>query len=352
MYHSIHVTQAARYFLTSLGQKIKGPTRYRGSAEEICRQIIKNCWNGRYFQASTHHYKEFWSRDFGYCAESLVKMGYLKEVRKTLAYALEKFAKTGIKTTITRDGKPFSFPNIYSPDSVALMIHALRVAKDESIIERYEEFLQGEIDAFANIVLEDGIVRRNVHFSGMRDYARHDSSCYTHCMAILLAREAKLLGFHFPYKEKQLVRRLDDYWKGYYRDDRSNPEPSGDANTLPYWLGIGKDFTKSLNIIKKQGIDAPFPLAYSSKKHPHVLPIEILVPGWQHDAIWPFLGFLWVQAVKNYGEEIKKYKQAYAQIIKKNGTLHEVYHPTGKPYKSLFYHADEGMLWAAMYLTL
>ncbi len=352
MYHPIHIKQGMKYFFSSLGQKIKGPTRYKGNAEQICRQIVQKCWNGKYFQTSTHHYQEFWARDFGYCTESLAKLGYLKEVRKTLAYALDKFEKTGIKTTISRNGTPFSFPDIYSPDSVALTIHALRIAKDEDLIEQHEEFLQGEIDAFASIVLEDGIVRRNVHFSGMRDYARHDSSCYTHCMAILLAREAKLLGFHFAYKEKQLVKKLDDYWKGYYRDDRSNPEPSGDANTLPYWLGIGKDFKKSQDVIKKQGIDQPFPLAYSSKPHTHMLPIEILVPGWQHDAIWPFLGFLWMQAAKHDKESVKKYKQAYSAIIKKNGTLHEVYHPTGKPYSSLFYHADEGMLWAAMFLNL
>jgi hypothetical protein len=277
----------------------------------------------------------------------------LKEVRKTLAYALSKFEKTGIKTTITGDGRPFSFPNIYSPDSVALIMHALRTANDEDLIEKHESFLQQEIDAFASIVLEDGTVRRRVHFSGMRDYARHDSSCYTHCMAILLAREAKHLGFHFPYTEKELVKKLDDYWKGYYRDDRSNPEASGDANTLPYWLGAGKDFQKSLTVIKKQGLDSPIPMAYSSKPHRHMIKAEILVPGWQHDAIWPFLGFLWMQATKKYDKKLaEQYKKEYAKVIQQHGTLYEVYHSNKQPYKSLFYHADEGMLWAAMYLTI
>ncbi|VVB81172.1 Uncharacterised protein [uncultured archaeon] len=85
MYQPIHFLQGLRYFLASLKQKLKGPTRYQGNADDICRQIVKNCWNGRYFQASTHHYREFWARDFGYCAESLVRLGYLKEVRQTLS---------------------------------------------------------------------------------------------------------------------------------------------------------------------------------------------------------------------------------------------------------------------------
>ncbi len=353
MYHPIHIIQGARYFFSSVGQKIKGPTKYKGNATDICRQTVKACWNGRYFQTSTHHYREFWARDFGYCAESLVKLGYRAEVRKTLAYALSKYEKTGIKTTISRGGLPFSFPNIYSPDSVALMFRALRVANDEQLIEQHEELLQSEIDAFANIVLEDGMVRRHAHFSGMRDYARHDSSCYTHCMAILLAREAKKLGFRFPYTEKELVKKLDDYWKGYYSDDRSNPEASGDANTLPYWLGVGKDFKKSLEVIQKQALDKPFPLSYSSKPHQHMIPAEILVPGWQHDAIWPFLGFLWMQALKKYSPKLlEQYKKSYGKVIGQYGTLHEVYTINKKPYRSFLYHADEGMLWAAMYLTL
>ncbi len=352
MYHPIHLAQGVKYFWQSLKQKINGPKKYKGTAQQICKQIVQACWNGKYFQTSTHHYKEFWARDFGYCAESLIKLGYRKEVTKTLHYALEKYQETGIKTTITTKGTPFSFPDIYSPDSVALMIHAVRVLNDKKLMKKYKRFLQAEIEAFASIVLLDGKVRRHVHFSGMRDYARHDSSCYTHCMAILIARDAKELGLKFPYTEKYLVKHLDDYWKGYYRDDRTNPEASGDANTLPYWLGVGKDFNKSLTVIQKHGLDNPFPLSYSPKPHTHMIPIEILVPGWQHDAIWPFLGFLWMQAVKKYNPELlKTYKQQYDETIKHHGTLFEVYTISKKPYKSIFYHADEGMLWAAIYLT-
>jgi len=58
-----------------------------------------------------------------------------------------------------------------------------------------------------------------------------------------------------------------------------------------------------------------------------------------------------MHAMKKY-DNVKKYKQDYADAIKKYGTLYETYHPNSKPYSSLFYHADEGMLWAAMYLTL
>jgi len=340
----IHVLQGMRYFFSSLKQKLIGPARYKGSADEICGQIVKNCWNGAYFQTSTHHYREFWSRDFGYCVESLVKLGYLNEVRQTLAYALEKFSKTGIKTTISREGVPFSFPNVYSPDSVALIMRALRVANDKELIKKYKTFLQREIDAFGHIVLEDGRVR-SAQFSGMRDYAVRSSSCYDHCMSILLAREAKKLGFKFDYSEKQLVKSLNNYWIGYYRDDLASLAPSGDANALPYWLGVGKDFSKTLRILHDE-----LPLSYGCKQK--MIAEEFFVPGWETDAVWPLLGFIWMKAVKKYNPALaRKYKANYSAIIEKYGTLYEVYQ-NGKPYKSFFYHADEGMLWASNFLAL
>jgi len=349
MYQPIHITQGIKYFVASMKQKLRGPKRYAGNADEICKKIVKDCWNGRYFQVSPCHYTEFWARDFGYSVESLLKLGYRKEVLKTLAYALEKYSRTGIKTTIAR--KPFSFPNLYSPDSVALIFHALRVAKADDLVDEYEEFLQQEADKFAKVVLQNGRVRINTLFSGMRDYAKRKSSCYDHCMSILMARETKKLGFEFPYTEKELVKGLEAYWIGYYRDDRGSIVSTGDANTLPYWLGVGKKFKQALNNIQGR-LDQPFPLAYSDERQ-RMIGAEIFVPNWETKTVWPFLGFLWMHAVKKHNPRLaKEYKKQYKAIIEKYKTLYEAYTRDAKPYKSLFYHADEGMLWAAMYLTV
>ncbi|VVB81173.1 Uncharacterised protein [uncultured archaeon] len=225
-----------------------------------------------------------------------------------------------------------------------MTLHALRFAKDKALIIKYRTFLQREIDAFACIVLEDGKVR-NADFSGMRDYAVRSSSCYDHCMAILLAREAKKLGFKFAYSEKELVKTLGSYWIGYYRDDMASLAPSGDANALPYWLGVGKDFNKTLSILQDE-----LPLSYGARQK--MIAEEFFVPDWETSAVWPLLGFIWMKAVKKYKPALaKEYKHAYAELIEKYDTLYEVY-TNRKPYKSFFYHADEGMLWAANFLAL
>lgn len=354
MLHPIHLSQALRYFSSSIQQKLRGPKQYSGNAEKICKQIIDDCWNGTYYETSTHHYREFWARDFGYCAEHLMSLGKREQVLKTLDYALSRYTKTGINTTISRRGTPFSFPNVYSPDSIALFFHALRVANATDLVSKHHDYLQHELNTYADTVLKNGRVKRHHHFSGMRDHARHDSSCYNHCMSILLARESTKLGFHFPYSERELIKTLEEYWTGtHYKDDRANTEASGDANTLPYWLGIKKHFRQSLKTIQEQGLDAPVPLAYANHKCTHMLKTEWLVPGWQHHTRWPFLGLLWSHAVKkNKPALAQQYKKQYAELIERDGTLYEIYTPEGKPYKSLFYHADEGMLWASMWLTL
>ena len=48
----------------------------------------------------------------------------------------------------------------------------------------------------------------------------------------------------------------------------------------------------------------------------------------------------------------KEYIEKYSELIEKNGNYLEVFDPDGTPFKSAFYYADEGMLWAANYLAL
>jgi hypothetical protein len=74
MFNLTHLSEAWRIFNRSVYAKKYGIKRYNGNAKEICRQIIKDCWNGRYFQVSNGHFCEFYIRDFGWCVESLLKL--------------------------------------------------------------------------------------------------------------------------------------------------------------------------------------------------------------------------------------------------------------------------------------
>ncbi|MBW3019420.1 hypothetical protein KY329_04525 [Candidatus Woesearchaeota archaeon] len=350
MYSTMLVKQGFRYWLSSLKQRFKHKI-YKGNAAEICRQIVEDNWNGTYFTTSTHHYREFWARDTGLVSDALIKLGYRKQLKSTLNYALKKYSAAGeITTTITREGKAYSFPNLYSPDSTALLVYAIIQLKDNEIVNKYDKFLQKITQDFANKVLDNGRVKP-IRFSSMRDYAINTSSCYNHCMAILMAKNAQKLKYRFPYTAKELTKILQEYWTGqYYKDDRENDVPTADANTLPYWVGAGKHFDRALKTIRSLRLDKPIPLAYTNTKQKMIL-ADMFVPNWEQNNCWPMIGLPFIKLVKQ-PKLAREYEKKYKGIIERYGTLYEVYTKKSTPYKSIFYHADEGMIWAANYLHL
>lgn len=349
MYNLVLLGQGLRYVLASAKRKIKGSKEYSGNAKTICESIVKDCWNGKYFLNSLGNYREFWTRDFGFSVEALLKLGYRKEVLKTLEYALDKFSAHGsITTTITPSGKPVSFPNVPSPDSVALLFHALKLAKAKKLIEKHKTFLENEIANIA-VLLDSGLVK-NIQLSGMRDYAIRKSSCYDNTMVAFLAntvRGMKLANPLTKHNGKKIL--MDNFWTGtQFNDDIEQKAFTGDANLLPFWTGVIKDkkmFRKVLG--KMESLAKPFPLKYTARaSHKKMRLPEIFVPNWEHDSIWSNLGMLYVDTISKTKQG--KIVAQYAKIVERDRNMFELFTPEGKPYRSWAYLADEGMLWSAI----
>ena len=359
---SIHVQEGLRYFYKSLKRKLFGPKKYEGTAAQVCKQIIRDCWNGHYFQNSTGHYAEFWTRDFAFCIQALLALGYKKKVLQTLTYALEKFSRAGrITTAISPQGIPFSFPDVYSPDSVALLFYCLRISKATQLVTKHRGFLQTALNKFFDVVLDPktGLVRQHVHFSSMRDYSIRSSSCYDNSMLALLAREAKVLKFKHDYLDYPFKQKIQKhFWTGnYFRDELFGKHIAGDANLFPFWTTVFAERTmlkKAFLALQQEGIDKPLPLKYvGTRTKEKMIWLNILVPNWEKNNSWTHIGLLFAQLMKRVDVlKAREYKKKYQRIIERDGTLFELYTPKETPYKSLFYHADEGMLWAANFLTL
>lgn len=353
----ILATQGIRYVVNSFSRRFKGRKRYSGNAKKICESIARDCWNGRYFLNSLGNYREFWMRDFGFSVRSLIKLGYKKEAIRTLDYALGKYAAAGhITTTITPSGRTVSFPNIYSPDSVALLFHSLAETKSKALVKKHKDFLEKEAENFVSVALDNnGLVKRNVQFSGMRDYAIRHSSCYDNTMVGLLAKSLNNLSLKNPLKNHPTRKILkDNFWTGtYFKDDIKNKHITSDANILPFWTGVisSKKMLKQVNAsLQKEGLTEPFPLKYASinNKERMRLP-EFFVPNWEKDSIWTNIGLLYVDTLsKLLPKEALPAKQKYVKIVERDGNLIEVFSDQGKPYQSWAYFADEGMLWSAI----
>ncbi|MBU1202061.1 MAG: hypothetical protein KJ583_07110 [Nanoarchaeota archaeon] len=357
----IFLNEGFRMFRRKLQVSKNGFRRYSGDANHVCRAIVNDCYNHEknYFMASTGHFSEFWSRDFGLCVRSLKYLGYQKEIENTLKYALGKFCKNkSITTTISPVGKPFNFPT-YAPDSLAFIVHSLVIANNKEINVEYKDFIENEAKKFFEIVVDkdSGLVKKS-HFSSMKDHAVRKSSCYDNVMVGWLSKNLKTLGFENPlsdYNFKKIIK--DNFWTGsYFLDDLSGRKfITGDSNVFPFWTGVFNSrnmINSAVKSVRKEGLDKPFPLKYSMKKS-RVIWYGFFAKGYEFQNIWPMMSYPYIELVSSIDKELARvYLKRYSEVIEKNETFLEVYTPSGKPFKTLFYMTDEGMLWSAMHLRL
>jgi len=359
-YTLTHLKEGWRILRHSLRRKVSGYEKIEGDASEICRKIVDDCWNGRFFQVSTGHFNQFYSRDFGWCTDALLSLGKRKQMAATLRYALERFRKAGgIHVAITPNGKPFNFPNWYSPDSVAYLFRSIVKVGDKKLIQKYRSFLKKEAKKFYTTVIDQktGLVKPKT-FSAMKDHAMRKSSCYDTVMVAVMQESCKKLGITVPkHNYENILKKY--YWNGeYFLDDLSGKTYiAADANLYPFYFGIFKSvkmLKKAFGHIQHNGLDDPLPLHYTKKTtHPRFILAEQLVPGWEASSIWPQMGLPYIELLMRIDKKkAKMFLDRYTQLIEQNKNFIEVYDDKGKPYKSILYSADEGLSWASMYLHL
>jgi len=360
----VHISEGARFFARSLRTRLKGFRKYGGNAEQICSKVVAGCYNGSYFQTSRGHFCQFYTRDFGWCIDSLLKLGYKKQVMETLEYALSIFSKSKrITASITPSGKPFDFPS-YAPDSLAYLIMSLRAANAKALVQKHKSLLNNGIKGYFDNVIEHdtGLVRSDKSFSSMKDHAVRKSSCYNNIMTAMLAEELKKFRFlENPFKEYNFKKIIKDmFWNGeYFLDDLSGASyVAGDANVFPYWAGVfnsKKMLKSSIQEVKKAGLDKPFPLRYtnSPKLGKREFIADFFAKNYEGNTAWMHMGPLYISLVKKVDKkDFNKYCTQYKKLIEKHHNYIELFNPDGTPFRTPFYYADESMLWAANFLTL
>lgn len=349
-----------RIYKRHLHVKGKHFLRIGKKADEICYGILDYLWNGEFYKTSFGNYPQFWARDFGVMTPELLYLGAREEVKKTLEYALAIYEKAGkITTQINPKGKVVNFPDkAYSPDSTAVLFRSIRILNDKTLIKKYSTFLQKEANNFIREVLQkDGRVKRNKHFSGMRDHAIRDASCYDTCMAALMQRESLAIGLKYPIRADYKKILVSDYWKGeFFKDNMSENKISSDANIYPYFYNIIRDkkmLRQTILSIQKAKLDKPFPIKYvtSSQDTGKNIFLERFVKDWESDAIWPWAGLPYIDILSRIDRKKAKFHHdQYRKLIEKYGTFLEVYGRNGTPFKSPFFSSGEGMIWCSMWL--
>ncbi|MBU0472176.1 MAG: hypothetical protein KKF65_06110, partial [Nanoarchaeota archaeon] len=103
--------------------------------------------------------------------------------------------------------------------------------------------------------------------------------------------------------------------------------------------------------LREEKLDKPKPLKYCFEK-PN-LPWYLKFSTYELDNIWVHLGYAYIEVVAKINPKVaKEYIHQYSKTIEKNHNFLELYDRKGLIYKTLFYIADEGMIWASMHLNL
>jgi len=356
-----YLTEGLRMIKNSLNLKANGFHEYDGNAKDICMQIIEDCWNGRYFQTSTTNFPQFWTRDFGWCTASLLKLGHKERVEQTVLYALDVFSENGkITTTITPKGRPFNFPT-FAVDSLPWLMHSITLIKNRALIEPFVPFLEKEIRLFYKKIIDKktGLVKPK-HFSSIKDYAIRKSSCYDNCMVASLSQSLDRLNLINPFKRfdyEKLIKK--HFWNGnYFFDDLKKwSYIAADANIFPFYFDIIKDkrmLKSALEVVHHASLDLPLPVKYTPKNAPvKFIWSELFMHHYELDTTWTHMGPLYISLLKTVNPALaKKHIKAYTTMIESYKNYPEALTPRGKPFTSQLYHCDQGMLWAANYLTL
>ncbi len=358
----IHIKEALRIFRRHLAVKRNGFRQYKGNVRQILKQCVDSSYSIKkgFFQVSNGHFSEFYTRDFGWCTASLLKLGYKKQVISTLRYALSIFKKYNkVTVAISPDGRPFDFP-CYAVDSLPYLIHSLTLANTPLLVNEYKSFLNSQISLFFTQVIDKktGIVRKDKYFSSMKDHSVRYSSCYDNCMVAMLKDDISKLNLNNPlnqYNYKKLI--MDNFWTGsYFLDDLSGAKyVSGDSNIFPFLTGTIKDksiMKKAFRAMEEHKLTEPFPLKYTAKKT-RLNFMRFLLPNYELDSIWMHMGPLYLMLLKSIDEKkFQHYLNKYLNQVAKYKNFFELYHPDGTPYHAWCYSADESMLWAANVLVL
>ena len=349
----------------SLARAIFGWKRYPGGVEAICRAVLEDCWRGEYLGGSAGHFRQFWTRDLAMCTPALCRLGMRDRVARSWAWALERFEAAGqITTTIFARRFPRDV-YAYGSDSLPMLLFGLEAAGAEPLIRRHQALISREVTRYYERMFDPelGLARPDGYFSGPRDCMTGRSTVFANTMIALLGRLLdRASGLPRPLAGHDVARAmLHQHWTGdAFRDSLDRTFPSGDANVWPFFYGIFEDremWRRAFGVLEAGGFTQPVPLRYFQRRLPEAeLPVpRAFTPNYQGDPSWTQLGPAYLHLLREIDRpKMEKHRANMAALIERDRNYLELYDTNGKPYRgrAFLYHADEGMIWASMFLDL
>jgi hypothetical protein len=360
----------------------RGHRRFPGAAEEILRACLEACWTGELLTASPGTYRHFWTRDLGFAAPALMRLGgqWPARLHSSLAWALEAWRRRGSHVTTTIDPVlrwPIDIFD-YGVDSLPLLVRSLRVANADALVREHADWLAAEVEHYADQVVDPstGLVRAERHLSAHRDTFRHASTAYGNTMVAALGRDVletgwgpDLLSRHFRDDDGAvdwalLLRRR--FWlHDRFRDRLGTAATSGEANVWPFHAGVVETHTPegramlvaALEALRREGYTSPYPLRYEvdHRRDGQLWAFRVWAPDYQTTTTWTSLGSIYLSLLRGVDPAAATVELArMRELIERDGTFWEVLDSRGRPWHSAsrLSISDASMLWGAILLEL
>lgn len=335
--------------------------RIDGDAEAICRETVERCWNGTFYTTSLGNFNYFWIRDFAAVAKSLRQLGHIDKVQATVRWALAQYMKhNAVTSCITPSGRLFNAP-ARGIDTLPSLIHCAWSAKYKPNDEE-RAFLNNQLDQYIEDFLDPvtGALLSRPGFAELRDGVIYDRSAYAVAVVERMAWSAIHLGLSFPFGPNVYRDELlNHYWNGrYFNADYNNMAFSAECALIPFIMRSVEDSEKlnlTLDYIRDHKLAEPYAIHYTDtpERFHYRLWARTVMRNYAGDTIWTWHGAYYLRLLWGQNRpEAAEHEAAFAFMLERYHTFPEVLNPDGTIYNSLVYKSSEGMIWAAIYLTI
>lgn len=348
-------------FVDALRLRLRGVPALSGDTPvAIAKQVLKNNARG-VLHAGSGHFWFMWVSDFGKALRGAEKVLSPTYLGKLIRFMIAESMRKGRVTSCFTPTHGFDLP-YYRSDSLPWLIYSVaeftRWTGDKSLIEENRPALQVLLKSYERTHFgRDDLIDSSVTGDWM-DTVLRPSSTYNNLCALKMLELSRGLGLNTAHEAAALAARiLKDRWKGdHFIDYAGSDRFSVDAAVFALYFGqFSKELReKAIASLELSGAAEPFPIRSALEPYPVALlsPLAHLTAKY-HSAIWPHLGFVYLNGLRRAGKDVSRRKAKMENLIMRYRNLLETVDAQGRPYHTMFLSCEYGLsMCAGQYLEL